>query len=346
MKTSSLKNLTSRHARGGFTLVELLLVIAIIAVLTTMAVGVIAGAQDDARVAATRSRVQIIERLMATELEDFEVRRSPLPFRFISSVNAAAPFSLVELAVNAITPPRSTPPAWNPTPANRGLHARNMKRMLVLDLIRSEFPDFTGGTPAGLGTYPSMQYQNYLMAPVGAGGLEIAETNAEFDVTVRPFFTRFQTANVLRWNGWGGALNGPNDANSSEVLYRILNELDVDGVSGIDVLGGSRAVGDTDGDGFLEVVDAWGDPITFQFQQQLIYPQERDPPTGNVLVTPIPPNRSGVWLDSSLTPARTTDFTVTLPVLPSDVNVFATSVNLIEIDGRFPVDFVNPGDFF
>jgi len=343
MKTSSLKNLASRH--GGFTLVELLLVIAIIAVLSTMAVGVIAGAQNDARVAATRSRVQIIEKLMASELEDFEVRRSPLPFRFISGMNTMPPFSIVELAVGDTVPPRPTP-AWDPAAVNRALHGRNMKRMLALDLIRSEYPDFTSGTPLGLGTYPSVQFQQYLMDPVGTGGLGM--TTEDLALNVLPFFTRYQTANVLRWNGWGGALTGSDEANSAEVLYRILSELEVDGASGMDVLGGSRATGDSDGDGFLEVVDAWGDPISFQFHQQLMYPEERDPPLGATALLPSMPAMpdSGVWIDSSLTAARTTDFTVTLPVLPSDISVFATSANLIEIDGAFPEDFVNPDDFF
>lgn len=354
MKTSSLKFNESHHAHGGFTLVELLLVIAVIAVLSTMAVSVIASSQHDARVAATRSRVQVIEKLMESELEDFEVRRSPLPFRFISSENTATPFSLVELAVNDIVPPRSQPPAWNPAAVNRGLHARNMKRMLVLDLIRSEFPDFTAGTPPGLGTFPSTQFQQYLTDTVANGGLGM--TAIELNTNVLPFFARYQTANVLRWIGWGGTVNlnsnltpGSDEqtfADSAEVLYRILNEIEVDGVSGMDVLGGSRAAGDTDGDGFLEVVDAWGDPITFQFQQQLIYPQEREPPSGVLPLAPWMPNRSGVWIDSALTAARTTDFTVILPVLPTDVNFFATSANLLEIDGSQPEDFVNPVDFF
>ena len=41
MKTSSLKNLASRRAHGGFTLVELLLVVAIIAVLATLSVSAV-----------------------------------------------------------------------------------------------------------------------------------------------------------------------------------------------------------------------------------------------------------------------------------------------------------------
>ena len=343
MKKSTLKPNTVRQVHGGFTLVELLLVIAIIAVLSSMAVGVIAGAQNDARVAATRSRVQVIEKLMQAELEDFEVRRSPLPFRFISSENTIAPFSIVELAVGEGLPPRM-PAAWNPAAVNRGLHARNMKRLLVLDLIRSEYPDFTSGTPLGLGTFPSIQFQQYLTDPPSSGGLGM--TAIELNTNVLPFFARYQTANVLRWTGWGGALNGPNDANSAEVLYRILSELEVDGVSGMDVLGGSRATADTDGDGFLEVVDAWGDPIAFQFHQQLIYPLERDPSSGSLPLQPWMPNRSGRWKDSSLTAARTTDFTVILPVLPSDVKFFASSANLLEVDGSQPEDFVNPSKFF
>ena len=53
-----------RKLENGFTIVELLLVIAIIGVLTTLALGVMQGATNDAKVAATQVRIQQVEAIM------------------------------------------------------------------------------------------------------------------------------------------------------------------------------------------------------------------------------------------------------------------------------------------
>ena len=51
----------------------------------------------------------------------------------------------------------------------------------------------------------------------------------------------------------------------SEYLYVILQSTQFNGISAVESLS-NRAFADTDGDGFLEVVDAWGIPIAFQFE--------------------------------------------------------------------------------
>ena len=51
----------------------------------------------------------------------------------------------------------------------------------------------------------------------------------------------------------------------SEYLYAILQTTQYNGVSAIEAMG-NRAFGNTDGDAFPEVVDAWGDPIIFQIE--------------------------------------------------------------------------------
>ena len=77
MKSNYNNNLKSH--RHGFTLTEMLFVVAILAVLGTMTAGILGKAQNDAKIAATRSRITQIEAIMQTVTEDFEVRR--LPFR-------------------------------------------------------------------------------------------------------------------------------------------------------------------------------------------------------------------------------------------------------------------------
>ena len=136
-----------RPRRSAFTLIELLLVIAIVAVLGSLAVGVIESAQQDARVSATQARVQMIEKLMETELEDYEVKRSPLPFR-----NLQAIASRIVLEGQ-----------WTNVPASSRLHIRNLKRMLTLDLVRAELPDFRDGVGGDvIGVFPTKRFIDYL----------------------------------------------------------------------------------------------------------------------------------------------------------------------------------------
>ena len=107
--------------RTAFTLVELLLVVSIIAILASLAVGVMAQAQNDAAIAATRSRMTLIEKILEIELENYEVRRSPVSFAGIGGLIGASTL----------------------TPGNTLLHAKNLKRMIIADLIRAETVSYT-----------------------------------------------------------------------------------------------------------------------------------------------------------------------------------------------------------
>lgn len=290
---------------GGFTLVELLLVISIIAVLSTLAVGVIRSAQQDARIAATRARVELIQSAMEVELEDFEVRRAPLSFRAIGELT------------NQIT-------TWANSAngdANFLLHAKNLKRMIVADLIRSEFPSGRGGLPPRLGRFPSQVFLDYLLSQGLANN------------TVLNAFRQVQPANVVRWgggnfSGFAATPANPSDrqrfADSAEMLYAILSELEYDGTNVIDALG-SAAVGDTDGDNVSEIVDAFGDPMSFEFHQRNIEPVEGRNTS-----------QSGVWV-TPVDERAMTNFERVNPVLPTDLRFFVTSQTLLEIDGE-PID--------
>lgn len=325
----NIQNKTARKSktrRAAFTLIELLVVISAIAVLASLAVGMMTSAQEDSRVGATRARIQIIQKMMETELEDYEARRSPVPFRNLGAL------------VSVITARNQ----WIGTPENLTIHARNLKRMITLDLIRAEMPDFRDGVSANLGSFPTPQFLQYLQS-------DLQLTNADITNVVGPVFRGAATGNVLRWNNWGdGDAVDPDEAatNSAEVLYRILADLDVDGTSGLDVIG-NAAIGDTDGDTFPEIIDAWGEPIAFEFQQRILVPVELEmaPPS-----SPAPSMRSGVWAeyDNTANPnlvprQRMTDFFPVLPVLPSDIRFFVSSERLLEIDGQ-PTDFVSSTD--
>ena len=301
MKTSSLINLASRRAYGGFTLVELLLVVAIIAVLATLSVRVLGSAQNDARVAATQSRVRIIQRILEAELENYEVRRLP----FLPAV-----LGLTEtLVTSGVWADRRLPgvaidPATNPSIFN--VHFRNLKRMFVADLIRAEMPNGRQNIPTVLPPRPP-QLPNRPTVPFPSdnltaylGSLGIPSTDLDLNA-IRAFEL---SGGISFWSTWQFDATVPNDpmtlnarsreqrlADSAEMLYALLNQIDFNGTSALDSLG-SNAVGDTDGDGQLEIVDAWGEPLGFQFHQENL---ERVP----VPPISIPPTTAnpanGVW---------------------------------------------------
>lgn len=319
-------NPSQTNLRSAFTLIELLLVISVIAVLASLSVNVIASAQQDARVASTRARIALIESVMEVELEDYEVRRSPISFRAIGDLTASVP--------NSVWANSGRNAATGVVENNFLLHAKNLKRMIVADLIRSEFPSGRDGQPAGLGVFPSGLFRNYLR------GLNISDNDID------QAFRRSQPANVSRWAGWVGFAAPPADfnnltaneisqlrADSAEVLYAVFSQLEFEGTSALDALG-SSAVGNTDGDSFPEIIDAFGDPIAFEFHQRNIAPVPSTSSSGG---------DTGVWSTPVADPSTgelerpMINFEFVNPVLPSDIRFFATSETLAEIDGD-PVD--------
>ena len=75
MQSKISREVIKRSARSGFTLVELLLVVAILGVLAGIVVVNLAGRGDDARIQATRQSIANI----ATAVNMFEVTNSGLP---------------------------------------------------------------------------------------------------------------------------------------------------------------------------------------------------------------------------------------------------------------------------
>jgi hypothetical protein len=201
-------------------------------------VGVMAQAQNDAAIAATRSRINIIEKILEIELENYEVRRSPISFSNIGELIAMSGLSDKSQGL---------------------LHGKIFKRMIVADLIRAELPDgsITGGPP---GQFPSQILTTYLFQ--------------ELNIPRGQVISRLPEAST-GWNNWNPPIADSNaedtiledGADRAEILYENLLNIDVDGTAAIDLLG-SAAIGDTDDDGVLEVLDAWGEPLFLEWQQE------------------------------------------------------------------------------
>lgn len=332
----------AKVANGGFTLVELLLVVAILAVIASLAVGVLGEAQNDASIAATRSRITVIQQILEAELEEYEIRRPPIRSNVIEGLVAASETAGV-LAPN-----------------RRLIHVRNIRRMIIADLIRTELPDGSlvnvpnGSTEAQyVGQFPSDVLRNYM----GLVGIEETLIDQVFLPAVTP-------PRVRRWAAWNPGSNGwqftedaVNDntfedaASRSELLFEILSRIDVDGIPAIEQLS-STAIGDTNNNGFNEVLDAWGEPMFLQWQQEWLFPTPFDGELADL--------NAGVWeeplngtllgglsfehptflneiFNDSVIPSSNVPANYAKPVLPTQIRPFLTSARLLEIDGP-PVD--------
>ncbi|MEL7497571.1 MAG: type II secretion system protein [Planctomycetota bacterium] len=251
--------------RSGFTLTELLLVMAIILVLTTMALGVMQGAQEDARQVATESRIQIIESIMQQEMENYEVRRLPFSNADLEAFVSANRITGVPVRVQV----------------------KNLRRRIMADIIRSEMPSFflnTTGNFANnpdLGVFPTqstaalgstapydLPFKDWLDAndPVygydsPVSGVLLSDYLAE---------DRHITGRIRYWQKFNNVINpSPGNANFNnpgEYLYRLLEQIDIDGTSALEALG-PAAVGDPDSDGNPDIIDEWGQSMQFRVLQ-------------------------------------------------------------------------------
>lgn len=241
---------SNKTAHRGFTIVELLMVITIIGIMSSMALVVMKNAQEEARESATRSRIQQIESLMQLQIEDFEVRRLPIRTNVLALYVAANPIGGVDSRVQL----------------------RNLRRRIMADIINAEMPrpfldasNFFINNP-DLGFFPTRQAPINASAPYDDGFYDWLENNYSTPLggmTLAERLDDVRPAGVnsfLRYNG-DPTFNLP-----GEYLYAILLRIDVDGVAATEQLGNSF-FGDSDGDGHLEVVDAWGEPMSLQIWQ-------------------------------------------------------------------------------
>ena len=246
----------SRNSNSGFTLVELLLVIAIIAVLSAMSLGVLRNAQDDARAGATQARIAQVESLLAILLEDYEVRRLPISNRDLAAYVAANPAQGAGGNIQTF------------------LQVRLLRRQILMDIISSEIPRAffnANGELAlnpDLGKFPSNQppvvngatnsigfeewlRTNYPMAPGGALPLELADELANRVPAGVKSLER---------------LIDPDMDLPGEYLYAVLQRMDVDGTPAVETIG-NAAIGNTDDDRFPELIDAWDEPLQLRIWQ-------------------------------------------------------------------------------
>lgn len=304
---------------------ELLLVIIVITILASLGLALMAQVQEDASVAATRSRITFIRGILETKLEDYEVRRSPVPLSVIGFMISDERNSLTDKEETFL------------------IHAKTLKRMIVADLIRAEMPDgsFSGRNTSAtfdepvnvIGEFPTPAFAAFL-DKLSIDHRAIQPYRYGTDV---PLWTRFRASPQQR--GWTPVVDSnPYDgiiedaASRSELLYQILQSIEIDGVPASETLGAS-ATGDSNSNGYPEILDGWGDPIFLQWQAVRMSANER---------------ASSVWSSLENSPlcglscehaTRVQNFDEYItPVLPSQIRPFLTSERLLRIDGT-PTDY-------
>ncbi len=255
MIDSTTKPAPPRPATEAFTLVEVLVVLALMSILAGMVVTAVQGVTTSARIARTRSIIATVDSVIQEHYESFKYR----PFAVVTPTggfeNAAGVFTFEIL----------------PSEAAR------VRLIMTRDLQRMELPDRVSDvrqptnqplTHRAAATSPTViraMADRVIERPDGtlvlqrrddAGDLSSrSQTNVEWYAGgQRP--SRFDA--YLRRTGvsWTAEHQG------AECLYLILATTFSGGVAAIESIPASN-IGDTDGDGVPEILDGWGRPLGF-----------------------------------------------------------------------------------
>ncbi len=238
--------------RPSFTLVELLVGLAIIGVMAGMVLFSLAGAQQDANIAKTRKTVEKLNAIILQEWEKFRYRAAR-----------------IDIDPTWLRPQRDLS---NPTllgqPALSPREGARLRMIVLRDLMRMEMPDRLTDV-----LYPPTAYKAALRTANNASG--ITGDDAPYYVASRVVPGKLNNFRAKIGLGaipspYFGAVTPivpavmPASANTTnqgaEWLYQIVAAANYNGGSALEGFR-STEIGDTDGDGMPEFIDAWGTPI-------------------------------------------------------------------------------------
>lgn len=234
--TRQFKHNSTTASRGGFTLMELLMVLLIITIIAGMSIAALAGATEVAREARTRSMISKLDQLIMDKYESYHTRAVPVKIPPQTDPRSAAQLRLVGL--------------------------RELMRMEMPDRISdictaSEIADLT--SDGNLNNFDSMSFvKRSQMSAVSA--LSSTAYASQYILRAAPSVAlsyRRQVARSLVKNGpWTG------EHQHAECLYLIISSMRDGDRSSLDFFSEGE-IGDTDGDGMKEFLDGWGSPIGF-----------------------------------------------------------------------------------
>ncbi len=243
----------------AFTLVEVLVVLVLISILSSMVLTAVRGATQSARIARTRSIIGTIDSVLQELYEDYKYRPLAVEIPDISAEQLIG--GQLVLSFEAM-----------PSEAARArlIMLRDLQRMELPDKVRDVWRPTTPRLP----TQPVPVYvaADQIAQNPTTGRLRLvrAESGSLNDRTRLPatwfgvgpmpsgqwpsrfsgYLTRTQAANWTRQH------------QGAECLYLIMASTYINGIAAIESIPPSN-IGDTDGDGVPEILDGWGRPLGF-----------------------------------------------------------------------------------
>ncbi len=281
-------HMKTQKARRGFTVLELLVVVAIISFLVVLTTAVLDGITDQANEEATNTTIQKVNRLLEQRINAFdrsfrsvEAQRADEFRGFVAAVIAptlSLPAVQVETILDRVT---QDDPVWNILGRKAAYRFAFPQRMTFStstptlqgwDLM----PDADASTGQG-GINDQVGSDN---SP-GADGIPdnivnrmlrdvsrqtFRDANNGTDPNAAELAAEIDSNWAIHLAHEEAAVNDPDthSTESAELLYFMVFKSGTFGASttGEDKFRGSE-IADTDGDGMLEFVDAWGNPLRF-----------------------------------------------------------------------------------
>ena len=232
---SSLTISEPQRPRAGFSLVELLVVMAIIALLSSLSFVVLGRTGEAAREASTRTALRILSGALRERVDAFH--------ELTASATQVDPDMPILKNTRVFRDTVEAFNRWfalaNPSPALQP-HPLAAEAYVRKTMFKSLFPQ-------------------RIEDLFGYNG--ISDNGGGDD---SPMLARMYQSGTVRPTSWLGRNITTAGADSSELLYLILTEGDVYGlppseIDGID----KNLIGDSDSDGNLEFLDGWGRPLQF-----------------------------------------------------------------------------------
>lgn len=238
-----------KKRRPSFTLVELLIVVAIIGIMIGMVMYTLAGAQRDALNAKTQATIRKLNDIVLYRWEQFRYRavRTNIPDAFLEPY--ASPDGQMQLPIS----PRE---------------GARIRMMILRDTMRMELPDRYSDILYTPSIYKVAVYTADNVPPYSDTSNDRLLSPLPSREVPGPYnnFRRKMVSGGAIGTPYGGTVRSlgtliPTPINqSAELLYEIVATSNYNGTNGLEFFRPSE-IGDVDNDGFPEFLDGWGRPI-------------------------------------------------------------------------------------